>query len=98
MADVKISQKKPEIVAETQKMVDKINKQYKRGLITEEERFNKVIDTWNNATDQVKEELEEVAHTDIDNPIFIYKDKLNKLVEEGLIEINLNNIRLANIF
>ena len=71
MADVEISQKKPEIVAEAQKVVDKINKQYKRGLITEEERFNKVIDTWNNATDQVKEELEEVAHTDIDNPIFI---------------------------
>ena len=71
MADVEISQKKPEIVAEAQKIVDKINKQYKRGLITEEERFNKVIDTWNNATDQVKEELEEVAHTDIDNPIFI---------------------------
>ena len=71
MADVEISKKKPEIVAEAQKIVDKINKQYKRGLITEEERFNKVIDTWNNATDQVKEELEEVAHTDIDNPIFI---------------------------
>ena len=71
MADVEISKKKPEIVAEAQKVVDKINKQYKRGLITEEERFNKVIDTWNNATDSVKEELEVVAHTDIDNPIFI---------------------------
>ncbi len=71
MADVEISKKKPEIVAEAQKLVDKINKQYKRGLITEEERFNSVISTWNNATDQVKAELEEVAHTDIDNPIFI---------------------------
>ena len=71
MADVEISKKKPEIVAEAQKMVDKINKQYKRGLITEEERFNKVIETWNNATDSVKDELEVVAHTDIDNPIFI---------------------------
>ena len=71
MADVEISKKKPEIVAEAQKIVDNINKQYKRGLITEEERFNKVIDTWNNATDQVKEELEEVSKKDIDNPIFI---------------------------
>ncbi len=71
MADVEISKKKPEIVAEAQKTVDKINKQYKRGLITEEERFNNVISTWNNATDQVKAELEEVSHTDIDNPIFI---------------------------
>ena len=71
MADVEISKKKPEIVAEAQKTVDKINKQYKRGLITEEERFNNVISTWNNATDHVKAELEEVSHTDIDNPIFI---------------------------
>ena len=32
----------------------------------------------------------------VDNPIFLYKDKLNKLVEEGLIEIDLNNIKLTN--
>lgn len=32
----------------------------------------------------------------IENPIFLYKDKLNKLVEEGLIEIDLNNIKLTN--
>lgn len=31
----------------------------------------------------------------VDNPIFLYRDKLNKLVEEGLIEIDLNNIRLT---
>ena len=71
MADVEISKTKGAIVEEAQKMVDKINKQYKRGLITEEERFNKVIETWNNATDQVKEELEEVSKKDVDNPIFI---------------------------
>ena len=71
MADVEISKKKPEIVEEAQKVVDKINKQYKRGLITEEERFTKVIDTWNGATDSVKAELEAVSQTDVDNPIFI---------------------------
>lgn len=32
----------------------------------------------------------------IDNPIFLYRDKLNKLVEEGLIEIDLNYIKLTN--
>ena len=71
MADVKISKNKNEIVAETQVLVDKINKQYKRGLITEEERFSKVIETWNGATDRVKEELEKISKTDVDNPIFI---------------------------
>ena len=71
MADVEISKNKNAIVAETQVLVDKINKQYKRGLITEEERFSKVIETWNNATDQVKDELEKISKTDVDNPIFI---------------------------
>ncbi|MBR2678969.1 MAG: DNA-directed RNA polymerase subunit beta' [Bacilli bacterium] len=71
MADIETSQTKHEVVEEAQKLVDKINKQYKRGLITEEERFNKVIETWNNATDQVKEELEGLSKTDVDNPIFI---------------------------
>ncbi len=71
MADIETSKQKDSIVAESQKIVDKINKQYKRGLITEEERFEKVIETWNNATDQVKAELEEVSHKDIDNPLFI---------------------------
>ena len=71
MADVKISKNKNAIVAETQLLVDKINKQYKRGLITEEERFSKVIETWNSATDQVKDELEKISKTDVDNPIFI---------------------------
>ena len=71
MGDVKLSQNKPDIVADAQKKVDTINKQYKRGLITEEERFNKVIETWNGATDQVKAELEGIAKSDVDNPIFI---------------------------
>ena len=69
--DVSSSQKKGEIVAEAQKIVDKINKQYKKGLITESERYEKVIETWNNAKDQVQHELEEIAEREIDNPIFI---------------------------
>ncbi len=71
MADVVISKNKNLVVAESQKIVDKINKQYKRGLITEEERYNKVIDTWNSAKDQVQAELEEIASSDPDNPIFM---------------------------
>ena len=71
MADVETSKNKGKIVEESQKTVDKINKQYKRGLITEEERFNKVIETWNGAKDAVQAELEEIANSDIDNPIFM---------------------------
>ena len=71
MGDVVTSNDKEKIVAESQKMVDKINKQYKRGLITEEERFNKVIETWNGAKDKVQSELEEIANREVDNPIFM---------------------------
>ena len=71
MSDVETSKNKDKIVEESQKLVDKINKQYKRGLITEEERFTKVIETWNSAKDQVQSELEEIANSDIDNPIFM---------------------------
>ena len=71
MADVVTSNDKDRIVGESQKLVDKINKQYKRGLITEEERFNKVIETWNEAKDKVQSELEEIANKEVDNPIFM---------------------------
>ncbi len=71
MSDVETSSKKGEIIAEAQKFVDKINKQYKRGLITEEERYNKVVETWNGAKDKVQAELEEISNTDVDNPIFM---------------------------
>jgi DNA-directed RNA polymerase subunit beta' len=52
-------------------MVDTINKQYSRGLITNEERYNKVIDVWNNAKTEVQKELEVYAKEDVDNPIFM---------------------------
>ncbi len=71
MHDVVSSDKKPEIVAEAQKIVDNINKQYKRGLITDQERYEKVVETWNNAKDKVQEELQEKADADMDNPIFM---------------------------
>ncbi len=71
MSDVVTSKHKNEVVSESQKLVDKINKQYKRGLITDEERYTKVIETWNAAKDKVQSELEEIAKSDVDNPIFM---------------------------
>ena len=71
MSDFVSSDRKPEIVAAAQKVVDNINKQYRRGLITNQERYEKVVETWNNATDEVKAELQEKADADLDNPIFM---------------------------
>ena len=69
--DVKTSKEKDKIIAETQTVVDKINKQYTRGLITDEERYTKVIDSWLGATNKVQEELKEISNQEIENPIFM---------------------------
>ena len=71
ISDVVTSEKKNEIIEEANKMVEKINKQYSRGLITNEERFNKVISTWDQAKGQVQKELQAKADADLDNPIFM---------------------------
>ena len=71
MSDVVTSEHKSEYVSEGQSMVDKINKQYKRGLITDEERHLKVLDVWYGVKDKVQAELEEISSKEIDNPIFM---------------------------
>ncbi|HOZ88886.1 MAG TPA: DNA-directed RNA polymerase subunit beta', partial [Bacilli bacterium] len=70
-ADVTTSQKKEEIIAAANEKVDKINKQFQRGLITEKERFASVINIWNIAKDDVQKELKKVSENDHKNPIFM---------------------------
>ncbi len=70
-ADIKLSQNKHDIIDEGKEIVDKINKQFKRGLITEEERYNNVINTWNSQQDKIKAELQEMADGDFENPLFM---------------------------
>ena len=71
ISDIVTSKNKPEILKEGNELVDKINKQFQRGLITEEERFKKVIDVWNNAKLKVQKELEVYSNENEDNPIFV---------------------------
>ena len=58
ISDVVESEDKKEILEESQALVDKINKQFKRGLITEEERYNQVIDIWSEAKTKISNSLE----------------------------------------
>ena len=71
IADVETSEKKHEIVEKSQKIVDTINKQYRRGLITDRERFEKVCEVWNNATSEVEKELKAKVEAPSDNPIMM---------------------------
>ncbi len=52
-----IPRKKAEILAEAEKKVEEILKQYRDGLITDGERYNKTVDIWSAATDQVTKEM-----------------------------------------
>ena len=71
IADVVRSDDKEQIIERAKAKVDKINKQYQRGLITETERYENVIASWNNATDEIKDELAEISKNNYDNPIFM---------------------------
>ena len=71
IADVVRSDDKHEIIEKAKAKVDKINKQYQRGLITEAERYENVIASWNKATDEIKDELAELSKNNYDNPIFM---------------------------
>ena len=69
--DIKTSTHKAEFVAEGQEKVNKINKQFQRGLITDEERHNSVCDAWNVVNGKVQQELKKIAEEDVRNPIFM---------------------------
>ncbi len=52
ISDMTVPPEKPELIENAQKTVDKITRNFKRGLITEEERYKEVVDTWQE-TDQI---------------------------------------------
>lgn len=70
-SDVILSKNKSQIIEESNEKVEKINKQFQRGLITEEERLKKVIEVWTDAKDKIQKELEIYSKEDLDNPLFI---------------------------
>ena len=62
--DLRLPTKKQGILDATQKSVDKIQKEYEKGTITELERYNAIIDKWTEATDQVGEAMFEELRND----------------------------------
>ena len=68
-ADVTSPKEKEEILAAADKKVEDIAKQYKRGLITEDERYNETIKVWEAATKEVTQAME--ANFDDMNPIYM---------------------------
>ena len=69
VADVEVPEAKKTILEEAGKQVEKIRNQYRRGLITDDERYKSVINIWEKATNDVSKEMEE--NFDDLNPIYM---------------------------
>ena len=76
IADVVVPDEKTVIIDKAQKEVDKIEDYYHSGVITEGERYNKIIDTWSTATNKVADKLynELAANKDGFNTFFMMLD------------------------
>ncbi|HDA1560611.1 TPA: DNA-directed RNA polymerase subunit beta' [Staphylococcus aureus] len=72
VADIVVLPDKQQILDEHEKLVDRITKQFNRGLITEEERYNAVVEIWTDTKDQIQGEL--MQSLDKTNPIFMMSD------------------------
>lgn len=72
IADIVVLPQKQEILDEAQKKVDTVMKQFRRGLITEEERYDRVISIWSAAKDEIQSKL--MKNLDRLNPIFMMSD------------------------
>jgi len=69
VSDIIVPEEKKELLKEADNEVMKIEKQYRRGLISEEERYERVISTWNETTDKVTKAL--MKTLDPFNPIYM---------------------------
>ena len=72
IADMTVPPQKPEMIKQAQDTVDLITKNYKRGLITEEERYKEVVDTWKKTDDELTHAL--LSGLDKYNNIFMMAD------------------------
>ncbi|MCY1574875.1 DNA-directed RNA polymerase subunit beta' [Staphylococcus pettenkoferi] len=72
VSDIVVLPDKQEILDESEALVERVTKQYNRGLITEDERYNAVVEIWTNAKDKIQGEL--MQSLEKTNPIFMMSD------------------------
>ncbi|MDY2819376.1 MAG: DNA-directed RNA polymerase subunit beta' [Hominisplanchenecus sp.] len=72
ISDMTVPPEKPQLIAQAQETVDHITKNYKRGLITEEERYKEVVETWKETDDILTKKL--LGGLDKYNNIFMMAD------------------------
>ena len=72
ISDMTVPEKKPQLLADAQAMVDRIFQDYRRGMITEEERYRAVVETWNETDKELTQTL--LEGLDKYNNIFMMAD------------------------
>ena len=72
ISDIVVLAEKEELLEEEKKKVDQVLKQFKRGLITDEERYSRVISIWSDVKDVIQDKL--MASLDNTNPIYMMSD------------------------
>ena len=79
--DLSVPELKEEILKSTQKEVDKVEKQYQKGVITEGERYNQIIDLWTNATEKIGEEMITALRNDVRGETYV--NPISMMVDSG---------------
>jgi DNA-directed RNA polymerase subunit beta' len=78
LSDMIIPPEKEEIIAKARRSVNEVDGQYRRGVITDGERYNKIVDIWTQATEETStamyRAIEENVGSDESNPIFMMVD------------------------
>jgi DNA-directed RNA polymerase subunit beta' len=74
ISDIHVPKGKQEIIAASEKQVDRTEAMYRRGLMTNDERYKKVVDIWNKATDDVADLLKKMNAENKFNPIAMMAD------------------------
>ncbi|MFC1703478.1 DNA-directed RNA polymerase subunit beta' [Candidatus Omnitrophota bacterium] len=70
--DLKIPKAKADCLKEAKQSTHKVEDQYRKGVITERERYNKIVDIWTHATEQISDHV--FKEMDAFNPIFMMAD------------------------
>ena len=84
ISDINVPERKAEILEQTTAEVDKAEQQYRRGLITEEELYNKTVELWTRATDEVTDAVKELL-----SPI----EGLGAMARSGATKGGINPVR-----
>src|SRR5690625_3741808 len=93
VSDIVVLSEKETMLDEAQVKVDKVLKQFRRGLITDEERYDRVIAIWSDAKDVIQDKLmESLSHS---NPIYMMSDSGARGKDRKSTRLNSSHVAIS---